>query len=451
MSPTSQSPSHSQSQSESPSGAPKGSSSVADVPKPIWPTYHHDSARTGAIGNAPAISALKVAAAVTLDGAVYASPLVVRDAQGPLVIAATENNTLYALRNDGRVMWKRHVGAPVDGSTLPCGNIDPSGITGTPAYDPTSGLVFAVAFLQGHQHVLVAVDARSGAVAWSKPVDPPGSHPDVEQQRAALLVSGGKVWVAYGGLYGDCGPYHGYLLGISTSGQGDMTIYQVPSAREAGIWAPSGPAATANGHLFVSVGNGAQTYPSGKYDMSDSVIELDPSAHVVSFFAPSTWAQENSRDLDLGTTGPTILPDGKVFVAGKAGRAYVLSQGNLGGIGGNVPQIGLCTAFGGAAYSNGIVYVPCANGLRAVRADGTSLSPAWRATPAGSPVVGGGVVLSVSPSSGVLYALDPSSGAVKAQVALGDPTTRFATPAIGDDGHAYIGTEHGRLVVLATS
>jgi outer membrane protein assembly factor BamB len=59
-------------------------------------------------------------------------------------------------------------------------------------------------------------------------------------------------------------------------------------------------------------------------------------------------------------------------------------------------------------------------------------------------------VLTVTPGSGTLYALDPASGAVKAKVSLGDATTRFATPAIGDDGHAYVGTAHGSLVIVAT-
>ena len=417
----------------------------------MWPTYHHDAARTGDAGKVPTVSTLKVVATARLDGAVYASPLVLRDAKGPLIIAATENNTLYGLRNDGGAAWSRHIGAPVDGGTLPCGNINPSGITGTPAYDPATGLVFAVAFLSGHKHELVAVDAETGNVAWTKPVDPPGSHPEVQQQRAALLVSGGKVWVAYGGLYGDCGPYHGYVVGVATSGQGNLAIYQVPSAREAGIWTPAGLAADQSGHIYASVGNGAETNPDAKYDMSDSVIELDANLNVVSFFAPSTWARENSRDLDLGTTGPVLLPGGKVFVAGKAGNAYLLQQGSLGGLGGRVPSIALCTAFGGAAYSGGTVYVPCTNGVRALRINGTTMTPAWQASPSGSPVVGGGVVLSIDARGGTLNALDPASGATKAKVALGGATTRFATPAFGDDGHAYVGTENGSLVIVATS
>jgi outer membrane protein assembly factor BamB len=449
--PSSVGPSSTGSTSAAPSSPTTSTTAAAGHPAPIWPTYHHDNARTGNAGKVPAVTTLKVAATAKLDGALYASPLVLRDAKGPLIIAATENNTVYALRDDGSVAWKRHVGTPVDGSTLPCGNIDPTGITGTPVYDAASGLVFAVAFLSGYKHELVAIDAETGALAWTKPVDPPGSHPNVEQQRSGLLVSSGRVWVAYGGLYGDCGPYHGYVVGVATSGAGSPLIYQVPSAREAGIWTPAGPAADDAGHIYISVGNGAETNPKAKYDMSDSVIELDANAHVVSYFAPSTWAQENSRDLDLGTTGPVLLPGNLVFVAGKAGSAYLLKQGNLGGVGANVPTNPLCTAFGAAAYDNSTVFVPCTSGVRSLKINGTTMTPGWKAAPAGSPVVGGGAVLSVNAGAGRLYALDPGSGAVKAEVPLGGSTTRFATPAIGDDGHVYVGTQSGALVIVVTS
>ena len=392
---------------------------------------------------------MRVAATASLDGALYASPLVLHDATGDLIIAATENNTLYGLRNDGKPVWQRHIGSPVKGSTLPCGNIDPTGITGTPAYDPATGLVFAVAFLTGTKHVLVAVDAETGALAWTRPVDPPGSHPNVEQERGALLVSGGQVWVPFGGLDGDCGPYHGYVVGVPTSGpQGAAQIYQVPSSREAGIWTPTGAAADSAGHVYVAVGNGAQTDPRGAYDMSDSVIELQGTS-VVSFFAPATWAQENAADLDLGTTGPLILPGGQVFVAGKNGNAYLMKQGALGGVGGNVPSIRLCKAFGGAAYADGVVFVPCTDGVRALRVSGNTLTPTWHAQPPGSPIVGGGVVLSTDQNT--LYALDMATGSTKAKVDLGDGTTRFATPSLSNDGHVYVGTQHGKLVIIATS
>src|SRR5690242_21541856 len=37
-------------------------------------------------------------------------------------------------------------------SGLPCGNIDPLGITGTPAYDATTGSVFVVAETRSEEH-----------------------------------------------------------------------------------------------------------------------------------------------------------------------------------------------------------------------------------------------------------------------------------------------------------
>jgi outer membrane protein assembly factor BamB len=286
-------------------------------------------------------------------------------------------------------------------------------------------------------------------VAWTRPVDPPGSHPEVEQERGALLLSNGVVWVPFGGLYGDCGPYHGYMVGVPTSGpSGAAAIYQVPSAREAGIWTTAGAAADSAGHIYASVGNGAQTNPKGPYDTSDSVIELQ-GTKLLSFFAPASWAAENAADLDLGTTGPVLLPNSQVFVAGKNGNAYLLKQGALGGVGAAVPAIKLCTAFGGAAYTDGTIIVPCTNGLRAVKVSGTTMTPTWQASPPGSPIVGGGVVLSVGGNA--LFALDPGTGAVKAKVALGDDTTRFVTPAMSADGHVYVGTQGGALVVVATS
>jgi outer membrane protein assembly factor BamB len=49
-----------------------------------------------------------------------------------MVIVMTESNNVYALDAiTGAVIWQRNVGVPVI-SGLPCGNISPLGITGTP-------------------------------------------------------------------------------------------------------------------------------------------------------------------------------------------------------------------------------------------------------------------------------------------------------------------------------
>src|SRR5579875_4082548 len=126
------------------------------------------------------------------------------------VFVATENDSVYALNvTDGGVLWRTHLGSPMPGSLLPCGDINPSGITGTPVIDTSSSRIYVVAFLQPGVHRLYSLDALTGKVLWNVTADPPGSNPIVEQQRGALALFDGMVYVPYGGLDGDCGDYHG--------------------------------------------------------------------------------------------------------------------------------------------------------------------------------------------------------------------------------------------------
>src|SRR5881296_2349976 len=68
----------------------------------------------------------------TISGNVYAQPLYIEGGpNGAMVIAVTESNNVYALdADDGSIIWQRNLG-PAVSSGLPCGNIDPLGITGT--------------------------------------------------------------------------------------------------------------------------------------------------------------------------------------------------------------------------------------------------------------------------------------------------------------------------------
>ncbi|MBV8932978.1 MAG: PQQ-binding-like beta-propeller repeat protein, partial [Kutzneria sp.] len=100
-----------------------------------WPTYHRDNQRSGT-ATMPPVSAPSQAWHTKLDGAVYGQPLMV----GGRLLAATENDTVYALDPDtGAVQWSDNLGTPMPRADLPCGNIDPLGITSTMAYDPDSG------------------------------------------------------------------------------------------------------------------------------------------------------------------------------------------------------------------------------------------------------------------------------------------------------------------------
>src|SRR5438105_3716701 len=60
-------------------------------PDAAWPTYGRDAAHTGVAAGVAAAGPLRVAWRARLDGAVYGQPLLV----GHLVIAATENDSLY--------------------------------------------------------------------------------------------------------------------------------------------------------------------------------------------------------------------------------------------------------------------------------------------------------------------------------------------------------------------
>jgi len=296
---------------------------------PDWPTYHHENSRGGYVGAGPDPQAPAVAWQAALDGKVYASPLVV----GGRVLAATEAGSLYSLDGaTGRVLWRRHLADPIPAASQPCGNIDPLGVTGTPVYDPASHQVFAVTTEAGSRHVLFAVDAATGRVRSQRAVDAPGSVPATQLQRGALLLAGHTVYIAYGGNLGDCGAYHGRVVAVPVAG-GALRSFAVPTGREAGIWAASGPAATPAGEVLVTTGNGAAA--GGDWDHSDSVLRLSPALALQDGFAPQGWAQENSVDADLGSTGPVLLPGGtQALAAGKGGSAYLVDIGHLGGVGG---------------------------------------------------------------------------------------------------------------------
>ena len=133
-----------------------------------------------------------------------------------------------------------------------------------------------------------------------------------------------------------------------------------------------------------------------------------------------------------------------MFIAGKSGTAYVLNRSKLGGIGGQVSSMKLCTSFGGAATVGAVVYVPCTDGLRAVRINSNgSMTVLWHAASNinGTPTVGAGYVWVLDYGAGQLHALSPSTGASVYTVAVG-AVNRFATPALYGNA-VFVGTLSG--------
>jgi outer membrane protein assembly factor BamB len=430
-----------------------------------WPTYHRSNLRDGNDPSAPPFSAIgQQWVSSGLDGAIYAEPLVV----GNQVIVATENNSIYSLdATTGASTWAApaHAGTPVSpipGPGFPCGNISPLGITGTPVVDTVAGVIYAVAFVSpSNTYELVAYNLSNGTQKFAPiPIAPAGFDVHLEQQRGALALANGYVYVPFGGYIGDCGNYHGYVIGIKADGSSTtLNVFQDQAqavcpagatSRAAGIWGASGPAVDASGNVYVATGNGFDTT---SYDCGETVFRLNATLGYVDSWAPAVWASLNGSDADLGSIGPAVVgtTGNLIFQTGKNGWGYLLNVAKLSG---NANHIGaeafagqICNAattqtaandqvFGGVAYADPYIYVPCPEGIKAVKlAAGPSFSTSWSSSvsfQAGPPVVSGGLVWSIDTGGNTLYAFDPTTGAMRFSAGVGGQT-HFSTPAAGQN------------------
>src|SRR5664279_4460363 len=152
----------------------------------------------------------------TIVGNVYSQPLYVEGGpSGPLVIATTESNNVYALNAaTGAIVWQRNVGTPSSGM----GGISPLGITGTPVVDLASRSLFFDAVISGPNNLIFSLNVDTGAINPGWPVDVnariSGFDSTRQSARAALGLLGTNVYVAYGGYLGDAPPYFGRVLGV---------------------------------------------------------------------------------------------------------------------------------------------------------------------------------------------------------------------------------------------
>jgi outer membrane protein assembly factor BamB len=386
---------------EQPPSPPTATSSPASPAVPSaaqdtdWPTYDRTADRSGVSVSSPAPGTVRSSWTASVDGAVYAQPLVV----GSEVIVATENDTVYALdASTGAVRWSRHLATPVPNG-LPCGNIDPSGITGTPVADVATGRLWLVTFTAQptYRHTLWALNLATGQTVSQRPIDVSGSDPLAQQERGALALLGSRVYVPFGGLEGDCSDYKGRVVGAPLSGSGPLVSFTTDNQRQAGIWAPAGESVR-DDNLYLATGNGT---PYDQVDDSDSVLRLSQDLTVESRFTPANFESLSADDQDLGSTVPALLPDGLVFQVGKEGVGYVLDGTQLGGTAGELTSASVCEGgFGGDAVDGSTVVFSCYDSLRALQVTpgqggaAPKLSVLWSVTglSPGPPIIAGGVV-----------------------------------------------------------
>ena len=346
-------------------------------------TQHYNNARTGAVLEETKLNTTTVRAGTfgklwTLyaDGQVVAQPLYVSQlpintagnpdtplVQGTFnaVIVATMHNTVYVYDADkenpgpeGRTvpLWAKWLGAPRPGSKdidMWSTNDPEWGIVSTPVVSPDKKTLYVVAWrgdgAPGMRYVLHALDLQKGtdrmppvivgvaATATPNPCTNQNAfNPCTQKQRPALLLSNGVLYIAFGG-----DGNRGALFAIDAATLTQRAFWSAtPGGSDGGIWqSGQGPSADSQGHVYLMTGNGSFDAASNgsKYGNSIVKLKLEGSALVVKdYFTPCNFAFLNSRDLDLGSGGPVLLPvtPSRIIGGGKEGVLYVVSTANMG-------------------------------------------------------------------------------------------------------------------------
>jgi Fibronectin type III domain/PQQ enzyme repeat len=341
----------------------------------------------------------------TISGNVYAQPLYIEG--GPSgrarVIVVTESNNIYALDAiTGTVIWQRNVGPPVT-SGLPCGNISPLGITGTPVVHLASRSLFFDAMINGviKKHFIFKVNVDTGATNAGWPVDVNAKAryngmtftSSIQNQRAALGLVNNVVYVPYSGHFGDCGTFHGWVVGVPVNNPSSVTAWAT-RALGGGIWGHGGVASDGT-NMFVVTGNTFNT--GGNWGGGEAIIRLQAgpvfSGSPANYWAPTNWLSLDNGDTDLGGCGPVLInvpgatPSQLALALGKDGKAYLLNRNNLGGITAPVASANVANSVRGqsaATYRTSLgTYFVFRNGSSAVSAykitatNPPRIIPAW--------------------------------------------------------------------------
>ena len=288
----------------------------------------------------------------TFTGRMFASPLYLEN--GPngkgLFFAVTTGNDVYALDEaTGAVVWTHNIGSSPQQSGAGCGDINPIGIESTPVIDAAARTIYvagAIGTSSISRHEVHALSVDTGAEKSGWPVDVstvPASGgttfmPQPANQRSALSLVNGIVYVAYGGHVGDCGPYHGWVIGINAANPAMKGGWATGGQGE-GIWAAGGMASDGNG-VFAATGN--RTGPaSSTHQDSESLVRVTGLGARADTFFPSRWANMDNNDNDLASSNPVYVeqagstPSKMVLQMSKDGHLYILDAANLGGMDGH--------------------------------------------------------------------------------------------------------------------
>jgi len=301
----------------------------------------------------------------TIVGNVHAQPLYIEGGpNGPMIIAVTASNNIYALNaTTGAVIWQRTDIGPSVTSGLPCGNISPVGTIGTPVVDLASRSLFFDALIDGvtKKHFIYSLNVDTGATNTGWPVDVNAAamyngilfSSLVQEDRGALALVNGIVYVPYSGYFGDCGSYHGWVVGVQINNPSTGVMAWATTAVKGGIWGHSGVASDGT-NMFVITGNTSGT--GGVWGGGEAIIRLQAgpfwSGQPTDYWAPTNWFNLDNGDTDLGGVSAMLIdvpganPSQLVLAIGKDSNAYLINRNNLGGITAPVAQLSVGFAIG---------------------------------------------------------------------------------------------------------
>jgi len=472
-------------------------------------THHYDNSRSGVNANETLLTPANVnptnfgrLGEFTLDGQIDGQALYLQQLPIPgqgmknVLYVATENDSVYALDADSitgtsaTVLWQTRVvssgetAAPL--GNLPCGNFDPNGVTATPVIDRARNAIYLEAMSMDASnniiHRLHALSLTSGQELFGGPTlitaTYPGtggnSHngtvtfePSVHHDRAALLESGGKIYMTWSGLAGDCGLYSAWVMAYSADTLAQSSVIDlVPNNYGGGMWmGGGGPAADASGDVYVVSGNGFGDTPGMNNSYGNSLVRLSGSGSlsVVDYFTPFNTINEDNADEDLGSAGPLLLPDlvdgnlmirHLVVVAGKDGNLYVASRDNMGEF--NALQNNIYQEFplspsenlSTPVYFNGTVYLcPSGQSVKAFLVTNALLATT-PSTQSAHQFSNTGAVVSVSANgtnNGIVWALDWGAGTLFAYDAT-DLTKNIYNSDQEANGRDHFSTVGGHFI-----
>ena len=475
-------------------------------------TQHNDNARSGLNSNETRLTPANVRVSKfgklftqSVDGIIvgqplYASNVLMNDGQVyNVVYVATQHNTVYAFDADSKnvsPLWS--VSLNGGGSSDPIADYGCTathyteiGIMGTPVIDPGKTTLYVVAKTLNNavrNFSLHALDITTGRERLGGPVMITGTaqssngsgtfNPIIHMQRPALLLQNGVVYIAFGGNGCDVYAYKGWLFAYNSQTlQQESAFLVTPNGHRGSIWqGGSGPAADSDGYIYVTTANGDYDGPAGANDFSDSVLKMGWNGNafgMLDFFTPYNETQLDQDDLDLGSSGPLVLPDQPglyphaLVAGGKQGTLYLINRDDVGQFSADsdsviqsVPGAVASELNGVPSYWNNSVYLAgdgdyikqfsLVNGLLTQQPVSQTTVFFGGAGPASTSITANGnssgILWAIRHTTAALFAFDPTNLANKfydsTQALSGRdkmiPVARFVTPTISN-GKVYIG------------